>query len=117
MLGYKFRGLTAVNRRRDRRIPISLPATVNGVSVLLKDISLGGLAYISENARFDLHDDVLIELNIFDVGCIKIGAVIVRTQGKYEYGVSFIGLSSNAFKLIESLETRQFNRMPLKVAC
>lgn len=116
MLGYKFKGLTAVNRRRDRRIPVSLPARVNGVSVLLKDISLGGLAFISESARFDLHDDVLIELDVFDVGSIRIGAVIVRTKGKYEYGVSYVGLSSDAFKLIENLEMRQFNRATLKVA-
>jgi hypothetical protein len=116
MLGYKFKGLTAINRRRDRRIPISLPARVNGVPVLIRDVSLGGLAYISENARFELYDDVLIELDIVEFGSVKIGAVVVRTQGKYEYGVSFVGLSSDAFKLIESLETRQIHRVTRKVA-
>jgi hypothetical protein len=116
MLGYKFKGLTAINRRRDRRIPITLPARVNGVPVLLRDVSLGGLSFISENARFELHDDVLIELDIIEFGCVKIGAVVVRARGNDEYGVTYVGLSSNAFKLIENLETRQVHRGARKVA-
>lgn len=116
MLGYKFKGLTAINRRRDRRIPISLPARVNGVPVLITDVSLSGLAFISENERFELHDDVLVELDIMEFGCVKIGAVVVRNRGTYEYGVAYVGLSSNAFKLIENLEMRQVRRTTRKVA-
>ena len=101
MLGYKFRGVTAVNRRRDRRIPVSLPAKVNGETVLLKDISLG--------------DDVLVDLHIREIGHVNIGASVVRTDGKCEYGVAFMGLSSDAFKLIENLEMGQYRRL-LKVA-
>jgi len=115
MLGYKFKGLTSINRRRDRRVPVSLPADVNDTPVLIKDISLSGLAFISENRGFDIGDDVLIEFHLFDVGSIKIGASIVRFDGKYDFGAAFIGLSSDAFKLIENLETGQYRRT-LKVA-
>lgn len=115
MLGYKFRGVTAVNRRRDRRIPVSLPAKVNGETVLLKDISLGGLAFISDEAEFEVGDDVLVDLHIREIGHVNIGACVVRTDGKHEYGVAFMGLSSDAFKLIENLEMGQYRRV-LKVA-
>ena len=115
MLGYKFRGLTAVNRRRDRRIPISVPGKANGKSVLVKNISLGGLAFITNKIKFGIGDDVLLELDILDLGHIKIGASVVRKK-QFEYGVAFIGLSSDAFKLIETLELGQYRRRMLKVA-
>lgn len=150
MLGYKFRGHTAVNRRRDRRIPVSLSAEANGGSIVVKDISLGGLAFTSEGTTFEIGDDILIELDVQGVGSIRIGATIVRShvvpvkqektkppsskalqkallansvlakkfrpkkpkpkvQG--EYGAAFIGLSSNAFKMIENIELGQFRRV------
>jgi hypothetical protein len=113
MLGYKFRGLTATNRRRDRRIVVSLPATVNRKPVLLKNMSLGGLAFLSDEAKFEIGDDVLIELDAFGEGHVKIGASIVRTRGKHEYGVAFTGLSADAFRLIEHLETGHHRRPTL----
>jgi len=82
MIGYKFKGLTAINRRRDRRIPISLPARVNGDPVLIRDVSLSGLAFISDNSGFELDDDVLIEFDIMEFGCVKIGAVVVRNAAE-----------------------------------
>jgi len=113
MLGYKFRGLTATNRRRDRRIVVSLPATVNRKPVLLKNMSLGGLAFLSDEAKFEIGDDVLIELDAFGEGHVKIGASIVRTRGKHEYGVAFTGLSADAFRLIEHLEMGHHRRPAL----
>ena len=110
MLGYKFRGLTPANRRRDRRFPVSLPAKVNDEAVLLKDISLGGLGFISEESEFEIGDDVLVEIEFSPTHTVKIGASIVRSDGKQEYGVSFLGLSSSAFQLIEDLELGQFRR-------
>jgi hypothetical protein len=110
MLGYKFRGLTEVNRRRDRRVVVSLPATVNLKPVLLKDISLGGLAFITDTAKFKVGDDVLIEIDVPDQGRVKIGACIVRQYGHGEYGVAFTGLSADAFRLIEHLEMGHHRR-------
>jgi hypothetical protein len=80
MLGYKFRGHTAINRRRDRRIPISLSAEANGGNIEVKDISLGGLAFMAEGSAFEIGDDILIELNVEGVGNIQIGATIVRAK-------------------------------------
>jgi len=116
MLGYKFKGLTAVNRRRDRRIPVSVPATANGLPVMLKDISLGGLAFITKRSRHAIGDEVLIQLDLSDLGRVKIGASIVRVQGKNEYGVAFIGLSADAFRLIETLELGKYRRRLQRVA-
>lgn len=116
MFGYKFRGLTDVNRRRDRRIIISLPARVNRKPVLLKDISLGGLAFISEMKRFKVGADVLVEIELPDEGCVKIGACIVRKHGKSEYGAAFTGLSVKAFRLIEHLEVG-YHRRPAAAYC
>ncbi len=116
MLGYKFKGLTAVNRRKDRRIPISIPGMANGNSVLVKDISLGGLAFVESKIKFDIGEDVLLELNVLGIGDITIGASIVRVRDGHEYGAAFIGLSSDAFKLIETLELGQHRRRFLKVA-
>ena len=110
MFGYKFRGLTDVNRRRDRRIVVSLPATVNRKAVLLKDISLGGMAFISEMKRFKVGADVMVEITLPDEGCVKIGACIVRKRGKTEYGAAFTGLSVQAFRLIEHLEVGHHRR-------
>lgn len=111
MLGYKFRGLTDVNRRRDRRVVVSMPATVNRKPVLLKDISLGGLAFISDVKRFKVGKDVLIEIDVPEEGRVKIGACIVRKRGEHEYGVAFTGLSADAFRLIEHLETGHSRRL------
>lgn len=116
MFGYKFRGLTDVNRRRDRRIVVSLPATVNRKPVLLKDISLGGLAFISETRRFKVGVDVLVEIDVPEEGCVKIGACIVRKRGKSEYGAAFTGLSVQAFRLIEHLETGHHRRLAVAQA-
>lgn len=116
MLGYKFRGLTAVNRRKDRRIHISALARISGKSVLIKDISLGGLAFITNKIKFEIGDDILIEIDIPDVGCVKIGATVVRLEGTHEYGAAFIGLSADAFKLIETLELGNYRRRQLNVA-
>jgi hypothetical protein len=113
MLGYKFRGLTATNRRRDQRIVVSLPATVNRKPVLLMNMSLGGLAFMSEEAKFEIGEDVLIELNVIGEGHVKIGASIVRRRGTHEYGVAFTGLSADAFRLIEHLETGHHRRLAL----
>ena len=110
MFGYKLRGHAPVNRRRDRRFPVSLPAKVNDETVLLKDISLGGLGFFSEETEFEVGDDVLVEIEFSPTHTVKIGASIVRTDGKQEYGASFLGLSSNAFQLIEDLELGQFRR-------
>ena len=87
MLGYRFRGLTDVNRRRDRRVVVSLPATVNRKPVLLKDVSLGGLGFISEAAKFKVGSDVLIEIDVPEEGRVKIGASVVRCYGNDEYEV------------------------------
>jgi hypothetical protein len=111
MFGYKFRGLTDVNRRKDRRIVVSLPTTVNRKPVLLKDISLGGLAFISEMKRFKVGADVVVEIQLPGDGCIRVGACIVRKRGKSEYGASFTGLSVQAFRLIEDLETGHNRRL------
>jgi c-di-GMP-binding flagellar brake protein YcgR len=111
MFGYKFRGLADVNRRRDRRIVVSLPTTVNQKPVLLKDISLGGLAFISEMKRFKVGADVLVEIQLPDEGCIKVGACVVRKRGKSEYGAAFTGLSVQAFRLIEDIETGHHRRL------
>lgn len=113
MLGYKFRGLTATNCRRDRRIVVSLPATVNRKPVLLMNISLGGLAFMAEEAKFEIGDDVLIEFDVFGEGHVKIGGSIVRNRGTHEYGVAFTGLSADAFRLIEHLETGHHGRLTL----
>ena len=111
MFGYKFRGLTDVNRRRDRRIVVSLPTTVNRKPVLLKDISLGGMGFISETKRFKVGADVLVEIQLPDEGYVKIGACIVRKRGKTEYGAAFTGLSVQAFRLIEHLEIGHHRRL------
>lgn len=113
MLGYKFQGVTAANRRKDRRIVVSLPATVNRKAVLLKNISLGGLAFMADEVKFEVGDDVLIELDLPGEGHIKIGASIVRTRGRQEYGVAFTGLSADAFRMIEHLEMGHHRRPTL----
>lgn len=82
---------------------VSLPTTVNRKPVLLKDISLGGLAFISETKRFKVGADVVVEIQLPE-GCVKIGACIVRKRGKSEYGAAFTGLSVEAFRVIEDLE-------------
>ena len=116
MLGYKFRGLTAVNRRKDRRIPVSIRAEISGKSALIKDISLGGLGFVTNKVKFNIGDDILVELNVADIGSVKIGASVVRAKDTHEYGAAFLGLSSNAFRLIETLELGQYRRRNLKVA-
>ncbi len=113
MLGYKFRGLTDTNRRKDRRVVVSLPATVNRKPVLLKNMSLGGLAFIADEVKFEIGDDVLIELDVPGEGHVKIGASIVRTREKHEYGAAFTGLSADAFRLIEHLELGHHHRLAL----
>ena len=110
MFGYKLKGHAPVFRRRDRRFPVSLPATVNDVTVLLKDISLGGLGFFADEEEFEVGEDVLVEIEFSPTHIVKIGATIVRTHGETEYGASFLGLSSNAFQLIEDLELGQLRR-------
>lgn len=116
MLGYKFRGVTAVNRRKDRRVPISIPGKANGKPVLVKNISLGGLAFVTNRIRFKVGEEILLELNILGLGDITIGGTIVRVTDRTQYGVAFMGLSSDAFKMIEALELGQYRRRMMRVA-
>jgi len=116
MLGYKFKGLTAVNRRKDRRYMILVPGKANDQQVLIKDVSLGGLSFTTSQIELDIGDEVLLELDVFDLGDVAIGASVVRIRDGHEYGVAFIGLSSDGFKLIEALELGQHRRPVLKVA-
>lgn len=116
MLGYKFRGVTAVNRRKDRRVPISVPGKANGKPVLVKNISLGGLAFVTNRIKFKLGDEVLLELNVLGLGDVTIGGSVVRISDRTQYGVAFMGLSSDAFKMIEALELGQYRRRMLRVA-
>ncbi len=116
MLGYKFKSLTAMNRRQDRRHVILAPGVANDQPVLIKDVSLGGLAFTTRQIELDIGDEVLIELDVFDLGDVAIGASVVRIRDGHEYGVAFTGLSSDGFKLIEAMELGKHRRPMLKVA-
>ena len=116
MLGYKFKGLTAINRRRDKRHIVLVPGKANDQPVMIKDVSLGGLAFTTSRIKLDVGDEILIELEVFDLGEVSIGATIVRIKDRQEYGVAFTGLSSDAFRLIEMLELGHDPRPVLKVA-
>jgi PilZ domain len=116
MLGYKFKGLTAINRRKDRRYMMLIPGKANEQSVLIKDVSLGGLAFTTSEIELKVGDEVLIELDVFDLGDVAIGASIVRIRDEHEYGVEFIGVSSDTVKLIEALEFGHYSHPVLKVA-
>ena len=116
MLGYKFKGLTAINRRKDRRYVMLIPGKANEQPVLIKNVSVGGLAFTTNQIELDVGDEVLIELDVIDIGDVAIGASVVRIRDGHEYGVAFTGVSSDTFKLIEALELGNYSRPVLKVA-
>jgi PilZ domain len=116
MLGYKFKGLTAINRRKDRRHIVLVPGKANDQPVLIKDVSLGGLSFTTSRIKLEVGDEVLIDLDVLGLGDVAIGASIVRIRDEHEYGAAFIGLSSDAFRLIEALELGRDRRPVLKVA-
>jgi len=116
MVGYKFKGLTAINRRKDRRHMVLVPGKANDQPVLIKDVSVGGLAFTASQIKLEAGDEVLIELDVFDLGNVAICASVVRIRNGHEYGVEFTGVSSDTVRLIEALQLGQYSDPVLKVA-
>ena len=113
MFTYKLTGLTTANRRKDRRTPLALPGTANEKSVLIMDVSLGGLIFRGDRLQFRLGDEILVEMDVPPLGDVAIGANVVRVADQNEYGAAFMGLSSDAFELIEAVEFGR-HRRPLR---
>lgn len=105
---YKFRGTTYKNQRRDQRVAVELPAVVDGEDVIVKDIGFGGMGFVAdEDADLEVGDETPIEIDLGGGRRLALFGTIVREIGSEEYGVAFSGLTPQAFKTIEQLQTRQ----------
>lgn len=102
---HKFRGYTATNQRRDRRVPVELAAIVDDEEVIIKDIGFGGMGFIAEDADLELGDEVIIEIDLSGGKHLKIDGLIVRFDGTAQFGIIFSGLTPDAFAAIEKLQT------------
>ena len=103
---YKFRGTTRKDRRKDRRVPVCLPAMADDAAAIVTNISFGGCAFVAEDAEFRQSDVITIILD----GEIKIEATILRTWSRNHYAAAFVGLTPAAFQAIENLETGRARR-------
>jgi hypothetical protein len=103
---YRFRGTTRKDRRKDRRVPVSLPAIADGVAAIIVNISFGGCAFVAEDADLELSDVITITLG----GQTKIEATILRKWSRNHYAAAFGGLTPAAFRAIENLETGHARR-------
>lgn len=103
---YKFRGTTRKDRRKDRRVPVCLPAMADDAAAIVTNISFGGCAFVAEDAEFRQSDVITIILD----GEIKIEATILRTWSRNHYAAAFVGLTPAAFQAIENLETGRTRR-------
>lgn len=103
---YKFRGTTRKDRRKDRRVPVCLPAMADGVAAIVTNIGFGGCAFVAEDADFGQSDVITITLD----GEIKIEATILRTWSRDHCAAAFVGLTPAAFRAIENLETGRARR-------
>ena len=103
---YKFRGFSAKNDRRDRRIPVDLPAIVDDEDVTVKDIAFGGMRFVAElDADLELGDQVDISINLGRGKKLHVEGLIVWFDGVDQFGVTFTGLTPAAFAAIEALQT------------
>lgn len=107
---YKLRGFTLINKRKDRRLEVDLAARVDGDAVIVKDISFGGMAIIATDADLEFDDDVLVEIKTPNGGTFSLNATIVRVGTDDEFGLRFNGLSSDAFRKLEDLQTGHSRR-------
>ncbi|MCG8548242.1 MAG: PilZ domain-containing protein, partial [Alphaproteobacteria bacterium] len=91
---YKFRGFSAKNDRRDRRIPVDLPAIVDDEDVTVKDIAFGGMRFVAElDADLELGDEVEISIDLGRGKKLRMDGLIVWFDGVDQFGVTFTGLT------------------------
>ena len=103
---YKFRGFAAKNERRDRRIPVDLPAIVDDEDVTVKDIAFGGMRIVAEpDADLELGDEVDIKIDLGRGKTLLVDGLIVWFDGTDQFGVTFGRLTPAAFAAIEAMQT------------
>ena len=107
---YKLRGYTFINKRKDRRLETDVLARVDGDGVIVKDISFGGMAIVASDADFQMDDVVLIDIRSERGETHSLEATVIRIGANGEFGLQFNGLSSDAFRKLEDIQTGQSRR-------
>lgn len=107
---YKLRGYTFINKRKDRRLETDVLARVDGGGVIVKDISFGGMAIVASDADFQMDDIVLIDIRSESGETHALNATVIRIGANGEFGLQFNGLSSDAFRKLEDIQTGQSRR-------
>ncbi len=107
---YKLRGYTFINKRKDRRLETDVLARVDGDGVIVKDISFGGMAIVASDADFQMDDVVLIDIRSESGETHSLEATVIRIGANGEFGLQFNGLSSDAFRKLEDIQTGQSRR-------
>ena len=103
---HKRRGYAAQNERRDRRVPVSLLALIDGENFLVRNIGFGGMSVTALGGDLAVGDPVAIKIKLDTGKRLVIVGEVTRYDGLIQYGISFSGLTPEAFAAIEGFQTR-----------
>ena len=109
---HKRRGYAALNERRDRRVPVSLLAFIDGENFLVRNIGFGGMSVTALGGDLTVGDPVAITIKLDTGKRLAIVGEVARYDGLIQYGIAFTGLTPEAFAAIERLQTRARKRPP-----
>lgn len=107
-------GYSKSNRRRDQRRPVPLPATLDGVPVMIVDLSLSGVGAgtVEEEApaKFSLRPGQLCRIEFTDAREREVSVLLEITYflaSEGRFGGRFEGLSGEDFDVIQDLMLRR----------
>ena len=102
--------MSAMNERRDRRVPVSLLAVIDGENYLVRNIGFGGMSVTALGGDLTLGDQVAVTINLEKGKRLVTVGEVVRFDGLIQYGIAFSGLTPEAFAAIEAFQTRAGGR-------
>jgi len=91
-------------RRKDRRTPTTLKATLNNIEGSITDISLGGCGFFpNSKTQLEMGAEITMTLHLED-GDIYIPAKVVGHDNEYlVYGIAFLNVTPAIFDAIEHI--------------
>lgn len=116
MFGNIIKVLRMGDKRRDRRVPVRLPATVGAAKGRVTDISLGGCGFYPDNAGLKVGAESTISITLRDGRLVTIPVEIVSSdEENMVYSIGFGDMDHEAFEAIANIMASHLSRPDKKL--